>query len=107
MAKHQNLDIIFIRPTKFEDIGKYMDYIINDTIVHLNFESLDPKTAQRVIDFVSGAVFIKNGVILNPIQNIYCVIPEGTEYSMEYKTNPSNVVDSRNNEEEEIVPRFK
>ena len=47
------MDIVFAKPNKFENIIKYMDYVSNDVILHINFQDLDSKTAQRVLDFFS------------------------------------------------------
>lgn len=102
-----SIDIVFVKPAKFEDIIKYMDHISNDVILHINFHDLDAKTSQRVIDFVSGAVYIKDGVILNPGEQVFCIIPKSKQHIMEYRNNFSNVIDPRYDEEEEIRPIHK
>ncbi len=102
------VDIIFIKPNKFEDIIKYMEYISKEVIVHINFHDLDEKTSQRVIDFVSGAVYIMDGIILNPGEKVFCIVPKSKQHSMEYRNNNSSkVIDPRYDEEEEIRPMFK
>lgn len=96
-------DIIFIKPNRFEDIIKYMEYIDKDVIVHINIHDLDKGASQRVIDFISGAVYIKEGSIINPGDKSYCIIPKDKKFTMQYKNNSSSSLDSKQDEVEEIV----
>ncbi len=107
MTKKEYLDILFLKPQRFEEVVKYIEYITNGTIIHLNCEELDGKTSQRVIDFINGAVYIVEGIIVNPSTNIYCFVPKGKEYSVEYRSSSEDILDSSNDEEEEIRPTFK
>ena len=101
-----NAEILFVKPSRFEDTEKYMDYISNNVILHVNFHSLDKKTSQRVMDFISGAVFIKEGNIVVLGENVICVVPKGTTYVMDYKTMGETVMEMTYDEEEEIRPNF-
>ena len=47
---------VIIDPKKFEDCKKIANYIKDDKTVTLNLEHLDNETAQRIIDFLSGAM---------------------------------------------------
>ena len=76
----RGFDIIFVRPSKFEDITKYIEYINDEKILHMNIEDLDDKTAQRVIDFISGANYAKEGELVNPGNKVFCVIPKSKSY---------------------------
>lgn len=101
-----NPEILFVKPSRFEDTLKYMDYISNDVILHINFHSLEKKISQRVMDFVSGAIFIKEGNIVVLGENVICVIPKGKTYIMDYKTMGETVTEVTYDEEEEIRPNF-
>lgn len=96
-------DIIFIKPNKFEDVVKYMEYIDNDVIVHVNIHDLDRTASQRVVDFLSGAVYIKDGTIVNPGEKTFCILPKNKQFMMDYKNYTTQVIDPRYDEEEEIV----
>ncbi|MGL5657242.1 MAG: cell division protein SepF [Fusobacteriaceae bacterium] len=98
------MDIVFVKPNKFENIMKYMDYISEDVILHINFQDLDAKTSQRVLDFVSGAAYIKDAIIVTPGESVFCVLPKSKEYIMDYRNNTSSLIDPRYDEEEEIRP---
>ena len=101
------MDIVFAKPNKFENIIKYMDYVSNDVILHINFQDLDSKTAQRVLDFVSGAAYIKDAIIVTPGESVFCVLPKSKKYVMDYRNTAPGLIDSRHDEEEEIRPNRK
>ncbi len=103
-------DIIFIKPKSFEDSKRIVNYIVEDKILHINLTSSEKKTHQRVLDFISGAVYLKDAKLLNPAENIYLSIPKDTSFSWGEedgeKKNEVNIVDLRYDEEEEIKPIF-
>jgi cell division inhibitor SepF len=103
-------DIIFIKPKSFEDSKRIVNYIVEDKILHINLTSSEKKTHQRVLDFISGAVYLKDANLLNPAENIYLSIPKDTSFSWGEKDgekkNEVNIVDLRYDEEEEIKPIF-
>ena len=103
-------DIIFIKPKDFEDSKKIVNYIVEDKILHINLTSSDKKTYQRVIDFISGAVYIKSAKLLNPAENIFLSIPKDTSFSWSEESgerkNNSGILDLRYDEEVEIKPVF-
>lgn len=96
------LDIVFLKPRRFEDCVKCIEYIKADKIVHVNLVDLDADKSQRVLDFISGAVHIQDGQIINPAEKIYCSIPKNKKYQLDYK----EVSSQRFDEEEEIIPRY-
>lgn len=98
--------MIFLKPLRFEDCVRCIDYIKEDKIVHINLTALDSDKSQRVLDFISGAVHIQEGQIINPGEKIYCSIPKARTYKIEYRE-PNNIASSRFDEEEEIVPKYK
>ena len=101
-------DIIFIKPKSFEDSKRIVNYIVEDKILHINLTLSDKKMFQRVLDFISGAVYLKDAKLLNPAENIYLSIPKETTFSWgeEDGENKDNLVDLRYDEEEEIKPVF-
>ncbi|MBC2851459.1 cell division protein SepF [Cetobacterium sp. 8H] len=99
-------DIVFLKPTRFEDCLKCVEYIKIDKIVHLNLSDLDSEKSQRILDFISGAVHIQEGQIINPGEKIYCSIPKNKSYQLDYKERSNNSTSHRFDEEEEIIPRY-
>ncbi|MGY0395384.1 MULTISPECIES: cell division protein SepF [unclassified Fusobacterium] len=100
----KDFDIVFVKPKKYEECMRCVDYIKEDKIVHINLMDLDSKESQRILDYISGAVYIKEGDIVNPGESIFCTIPKNKKHLFDYK--PLN---GRFNEDEieEIVPSYK
>ena len=69
-------DIVFFKPTRFEDCMKCIEYIKKDKIVHVNLFGLESDVQQRILDFLSGAIFIQEGKIINPGEKVFCTIPK-------------------------------
>jgi len=90
------MEIVFIKPTKMEDCQKCVDNIKEDKIVHINLCELESSTAKRIMYYISGAVFMKEGHIVNPAEKVYCTIPEGFPH----------VTISNTDEEPEIKPTY-
>ena len=73
VSNYQN---IVARVKKFEDVKKIAEYIRNDKIVTLNIEELDKETAQRIIDFLSGAMSIKEASFVEISKCVYVSVPK-------------------------------
>lgn len=67
---------VIIDPKKFEDCKKIANYIKDDKTVTLNLEHLDNETAQRIIDFLSGAMSIKEAKLIEISKNVYVSVPK-------------------------------
>ncbi len=79
--KEKNVDTsayqsVIIDPKKFEDCKKIANYIKDDKTVTLNLEHLDTETAQRIIDFLSGAMSIKEAKLIEISKNVYVSVPK-------------------------------
>lgn len=104
----KDYDIIFFKPERFEDSMECIDYIKEDKIVHVNLFGLEAEMQQRILDFLSGAIFIQEGQIVNVGEQVFCTIPKTTNHLMAYRTKHESVVsEDDNNEEEEIIPIYK
>ena len=99
-------DIIFFKPERFEDSMKCVEFIKQDKIVHVNLFGLKPEIQQRILDFLSGAIFIQEGQIINVGEQVFCTIPKTTTHYMAYneKIKRTSV---ESDEEEEIIPIYK
>lgn len=67
---------VIIDPKKFEDCKKIANYIKEDKTVTLNLEHLDNETAQRIIDFLSGAMSIKEAKLIEISRSVYVSVPK-------------------------------
>lgn len=84
-ANGGNYQTIFLDPKTFSDCKKIVDYIREDKMVTLNLEYLDEKTAIRLMNFLSGAMTIKEANYLVISQKVYTVIPKSMRVYYEGK----------------------
>ncbi|MFK4786185.1 cell division protein SepF [Fusobacterium sp. MFO224] len=71
-----NYQSVIVDLKKYEDCKKIAKYIKNDKVVTLNLEYLDKETAQRIIDFLSGAMCIKEARLIDISENVYVSVPK-------------------------------
>ena len=74
---YQNL--VVYHPTTPEDVEMLIDYLRRKEPAIINLDSVDEYRAQRVLDFVSGAIFALNGSIQRVSSNIFLICPEGVQ----------------------------
>ncbi len=81
--------MIVYHPVSYEDTQSIIDNLKNRKPVIVNMEELDVETAQRILDFLSGAVYAMDGTMCKIARNIFVVAPnsydvvgngEDTEY---------------------------
>ena len=102
MADISKVEVVFVKPVRFEDCVNVARYIKEDKIVNMNLSQLDDKDSRRVLDYISGAIFITRAEIVNVGNKVFCSIPKGKEYLNE--TQKEIRGSSTEEEEEEIVP---
>lgn len=102
-------DIIFIKPKSFEDSKRIVNYIVEDKILHINLFEVDKKVYRRILDFISGAIYLKEASLQHPSEKIFLSIPKEVSYSCENEhgiNSHTSSIDLRYNEEEEIKQKF-
>lgn len=103
----ENYDIIFFKPEKFEDTRECVTYIKANKIVHVNLFGLEPCVQQRILDFLSGAIFIQEGQIIKTGEEAFCTIPKTVKHLVAYPAKEQEIETSAQNEEEEIIPTYR
>ena len=68
--------IIVMKPFVFTDAQSVCDHIKQGRAVILNTENTAPEDKPRLIDFVSGVVMARDGMIAKIYQNVYLCSPE-------------------------------
>jgi cell division inhibitor SepF len=71
---HRDEDIsdyqtIFVSPTNFDECKKIANYINKEKIVTVNLENLNNEAAQRMLDFLSGAMEVKKARFITVSKN--------------------------------------
>ena len=74
-----NIELKVVRPTSFEEVGTIADYLIAGCTVVLNLELLDKAATVRMLDFINGVTYTKDGEIKNVALNTYIITPNGID----------------------------
>lgn len=96
---NNDVDIVFLKPSKFQDCVICAKYIKEDKIVSMNLSQLDDKDSRRVLDYVAGAICITKADIVNVGNRIFCSVPANKNFLNE--TYKESVRDDET--EEEII----
>ena len=74
-----NIELKVVRPTSFEEVGDIADYLIDGCTVVLNLELLDKAATVRMLDFLNGVTYTKDGEIKNVAANTFIITPSGVD----------------------------
>ncbi|MDD2221212.1 MAG: cell division protein SepF [Clostridia bacterium] len=58
---NQSMEMVLIKANSYDDLQEIAANIKKRRVVVVNFEEMDQLTAQRMVDFLSGAVFALDG----------------------------------------------
>ncbi len=78
---------IFVNPTSFEECKKIANYINKEKIVTVNLENLTNESAQRLLDFLSGAMEVKKARFITVSKKVYVSVPDGIKSYVEHENN--------------------
>ena len=68
-------NMVLYQPQSNEDTQSIIDYMKNHRAVIINLETLEKETAQRILDYVSGASYALNGKIHKISNEIFLLAP--------------------------------
>ena len=107
-----NIDyqMVVYKPYDLYDCAKIGDWIAKDVIVVLNLDDVDTKLAQRVIDFVSGSLYVKGAKLFEISKNVQLCVPADINIKIDDpKFKEANSFYDEiipHNDAEEIKPRY-
>ena len=78
---------IFVSPSDFDECKKYTNYISKEKIVTVNLEHQSNESAQRMLDFLSGAMEVKKARFITVSKKVYVSVPDGTRSYVEDENN--------------------
>ena len=73
------LKVIIVAPTVYEDASQIADNLIDGRTVLLNLEATDRAVARRVLDFLGGVTYARNGNIKRVTANTYIITPDNVD----------------------------
>ena len=82
-ASH-GLEVIIKRPTSFDDAQEICDLLKEEHAIIINLERLDHELAQKMMDFIAGAIYALDAKIHQISGRIFCISPEKVDISGDY-----------------------
>ena len=79
------MEVTMIKPTSMDDSRDICDYLLSGKAVVLNMEGIHIETAQRIIDFTSGATYSMNGNLQKISNYIFIATPDSVELSGDFQ----------------------
>ncbi len=80
-----NMKVVIYQPTTYEDTQNIIDNLKSRKPIVVNLDEMDPQVAQRVLDFISGAVYSLAGHIRKVARNIFLVTPSTVDIATNLK----------------------
>ncbi len=81
--------VLIYKPLSYEDTQNIIDNLKERKSIVVNLDELEVGVAQRILDFISGAVYALNGNIRKAARNIFVVAP----FNVDLTTNASEAGD--------------
>lgn len=75
------IKVVVYQPLSFDDTQNIVDNVKNRKPVVVNLENLEIDLAQRVLDFLSGAVYALDGSIQKVSRGIFILAPDNVDVS--------------------------
>ena len=75
-----NIELKVMRPESFAEVSDIADYLIEGCTVVLNMELVDKATTIRMLDFLNGVTYTKDGEIKNVAPGTYIITPNGIDF---------------------------
>lgn len=91
--RYEDYSTIFIDPKQFEDCKKIATYIEKEKMITINLENIGPNVAQRIMDFLAGAMEIKNASFAQIPKHVYTIVPENMKVYYEGKRREKKLID--------------
>ena len=82
-----------IIPKSFEDANTIADVLLSHRAVVLNLESIDMASAQRIIDFASGACYTVGGNLQKISKKIFMIVPQDMNLSGDFDSVIGDMID--------------
>lgn len=81
MPGNATMKMIVYQPSSYSDTQSIIDNIKSRKPVVINLETLEYDVAQRVLDFISGALYALNGSIFKVSKSIFVLAPSNVGIS--------------------------
>lgn len=80
----KGFEVCILKPSTFDDSQDICDMLLSGRAAVINLEGFDVDLAQRIMDFVSGAVYALNGKLHQISSYIFIICPDTVDISGDY-----------------------
>ncbi len=80
IAATTQLQVVLVKPERFEDASAIADYLNNKKTVVLNLEYTNKDISRRLIDFLSGVAYANEGQIKRVANSTYIITPYNVDF---------------------------
>ena len=74
-AQGSGMQVVLVKPERFEDVTSIADHLNAKKTVVLNLEVCDRDISRRIIDFLSGAAYANHGNIRKVAVSTFIIVP--------------------------------
>ena len=74
-----NMQVVIIRPERFETAAEIADHLRDKRPVLLNLETTPKDVTRRLVDFLSGAAYVIDGKVKKVATNAYIITPPSVD----------------------------
>lgn len=82
--------VVVMQPENYDDAQEICDHLKNKKPVVINLEDIEKGDAQRIIDFLSGAVYALEGNIQKVTSGIFLIAPNNVDIMGDFKEELKN-----------------
>lgn len=83
---NSSVKVVIAKPKDYEEATNICEDFKARKIIVINVTDLEPKTAQRLLDFMGGASFVLGGTLQEVEKGVYMLSPSNVEVSSELRT---------------------
>jgi len=80
IAATTQLQVVLVKPERFEDASFIADHLNEKRTVVLNLESTNKEVSRRLIDFLSGVAYANEGQIKRVANSTYIITPYNVDF---------------------------
>lgn len=73
------MKVVLVEPITYDEVQSICDDLRSKKPVIINFEEMDKEVAKRMVDFISGAVYVLDGTIQKVSNGIVLIAPSNVD----------------------------
>lgn len=79
LSSQENIELKVVKPESFDEVSSIADHLLANCTVVLNLELLDKTASLRMLDFLNGITYSKDGEIKKVAQSTYIITPHNVD----------------------------